>query len=123
MPIYLLSPLKSKCLVRSTRILSISCVRLPHPCPQSGTRSSAGILSFIYSERYCGSKNGHISLILLVGAGRFERPTPCAQGRCATRLRYAPTGVALFILKHFWTRRTPRRGQKLPKTSPTVAKP
>ena len=30
-------------------------------------------------------------LILLVGAGRFELPTPCAQGRCATRLRYAPT--------------------------------
>ena len=59
----------------------------------------------------------------LVGAGRFERPTPCAQGRCATRLRYAPTGVALFILKHFLTRRTPRRGQKLPKTGPTVAKP
>ena len=29
--------------------------------------------------------------VLLVGAGRFERPTPCAQGRCATRLRYAPT--------------------------------
>jgi hypothetical protein len=29
----------------------------------------------------------------LVGAGRFERPTPCAQGRCATRLRYAPTFV------------------------------
>ena len=27
----------------------------------------------------------------LVGAGRFERPTPCAQGRCATGLRYAPT--------------------------------
>ena len=31
----------------------------------------------------------------LVGAGRFERPTPCAQGRCATRLRYAPTGYSL----------------------------
>src|ERR1035438_10514714 len=30
-------------------------------------------------------------LILLVGGGQFERPTPCAQGRCATRLRYAPT--------------------------------
>ena len=30
-------------------------------------------------------------LISLVGAGRFERPTSCAQGRCATRLRYAPT--------------------------------
>ena len=31
------------------------------------------------------------SLKELVGAIRFERPTPCAQGRCATRLRYAPT--------------------------------
>ena len=37
----------------------------------------------------------------LVGAGRFERPTPCAQGRCATRLRYAPTFAVLFILKYF----------------------
>ena len=26
----------------------------------------------------------------LVGAPRFELGTPCAQGRCATRLRYAP---------------------------------
>jgi hypothetical protein len=41
----------------------------------------------------------------LVGAGRFERPTPCAQGRCATRLRYAPTITALLILKHFRTKR------------------
>src|SRR4029077_17162634 len=40
-------------------------------------------------------------LILLVGAGRFERPTPCAQGRCATRLRYAPTFVAFLILNYF----------------------
>src|SRR5438874_12869084 len=37
----------------------------------------------------------------MVGAGRFERPTPCAQGRCATRLRYAPTFAALLILDHF----------------------
>ena len=37
----------------------------------------------------------------LVGAGRFERPTPCAQGRCATRLRYAPTTEAPLILNHF----------------------
>ena len=42
---------------------------------------------------------GCIYMIPLVGAGRFERPTPCAQGRCATRLRYAPTGVALLILQ------------------------
>src|SRR6185295_16899575 len=26
-----------------------------------------------------------------IGAPRFELRTPCAQGRCATRLRYAPT--------------------------------
>ena len=43
------------------------------------------------------------TLILLVGAGRFERPTPCAQGRCATRLRYAPTCEATLILNHFST--------------------
>jgi hypothetical protein len=28
---------------------------------------------------------------LMVGARGFEPRTPCAQGRCATRLRYAPT--------------------------------
>ena len=71
------------------------------------------------SERHLGRSGSYG----LVGAGGFEPPTPCAQGRCATRLRYAPTGVALLILNHFLTRRTPRRGQKLPKTSPTVAKP
>ena len=27
-----------------------------------------------------GYRTAHIRLILLVGAGRFERPTPCAQG-------------------------------------------
>ncbi len=27
----------------------------------------------------------------MVGARGFEPPTPCAQDRCATRLRYAPT--------------------------------
>ena len=27
----------------------------------------------------------------VVGARGFEPPTPCAQGRCATRLRYTPT--------------------------------
>jgi hypothetical protein len=39
----------------------------------------------------------------LVGAPRFELGTSCAQGRRATRLRYAPTVIALFILKHFPT--------------------
>src|ERR1700756_2046139 len=31
------------------------------------------------------------TLRILVGAAGFEPVTPCAQGRCATRLRYAPT--------------------------------
>jgi len=31
----------------------------------------------------------HIQLILLVGAGRFERPTPCAQNRGASLIRQA----------------------------------
>ena len=30
-------------------------------------------------------------LLARVGASRFERPTPCSQGRCATKLRYAPS--------------------------------
>ena len=30
------------------------------------------------------------SLTYLVGAGRFELPTPCSRSKCATRLRYAP---------------------------------
>ena len=37
----------------------------------------------------------------MVGAVRFELTTPCAQGRCATGLRYAPTFAGLFILNHF----------------------
>src|SRR5205807_8913529 len=40
---------------------------------------------------------------LVVGAPRFELGTSCAQGRRATRLRYAPTSSALLILKHFLT--------------------
>src|SRR5438445_9220748 len=39
----------------------------------------------------------------LVGAIGFEPTTPCAQGRCATRLRYAPTRSAGLILKYFPT--------------------
>ncbi len=59
------------------------------------------------------------TIVLMVGAGRFERPTPCAQGRCATRLRYAPTFDGLFIVKHFPYFRPPKSA----KSPPTVAKP
>src|SRR5689334_21110259 len=45
--------------------------------------------------RYTATKSEFLStrnfLISLVGATGFEPATPCAQGRCATRLRYAPT--------------------------------
>ena len=34
-----------------------------------------------------------LRLLKLVGAIGFEPTTPCAQGRCATRLRYAPTVI------------------------------
>ena len=55
-----------------------------------------------------GVKNAFYKLkkirkILLVGAPGFEPGASCAQGRRATRLRYAPTVTALFILKHFPT--------------------
>ena len=60
----------------------------------------------------------------MVGAGRFERPTPCAQGRCATRLRYAPTFEALFDFKPLpvfpiLSGHRPNRAE----IAPTVAKP
>src|SRR5216683_1762212 len=38
---------------------------------------------------------------LVVGAPGFEPGASCAQGRRATRLRYAPTSTAPSILKHF----------------------
>ena len=41
-------------------------------------------------------KGGRIFLILLVGAGRFERPTPCAQGS----FRRFP-GNACFLMLSF----------------------
>ena len=31
----------------------------------------------------------------VVGATGFEPATPCAQGRCATRLRYTPTDATI----------------------------
>ena len=53
---------------------------------------------FIYSRVFAADPDGRNLLILLVGAVRFELTTPCAQGRCATRLRYAPTFAAPSIL-------------------------
>src|ERR1035441_9691679 len=41
---------------------------------------------FIYSGFFTDFLNSRKLLILLVGAGRFERPTPCAQGKENSRL-------------------------------------
>jgi hypothetical protein len=49
------------------------------------------------------NKENRKTLRTLVGAPGFEPGASCAQGRRATRLRYAPTVTALFILKHFPT--------------------
>ena len=58
-------------------------------------------------------------MIRMVGAGRFERPTPCAQGRCATRLRYAPT-VTDCSKKDLATRARFRKGEgaRMPSEQP-----
>jgi hypothetical protein len=50
----------------------------------------------------------------VVGATGFEPATPCAQGRCATRLRYAPTLKTLDFTASF-------NGILIPRPS-TVAK-
>src|SRR5713226_7100230 len=64
------------------------------------------------SEQAAGTKMGTAGRIKLmdrsakylkslVGAPRFELGTSCAQGRRATRLRYAPTKRAASILVYF----------------------
>ena len=40
-----------------------------------------------------------MNLCGVVGAAGFEPATPCAQGKCATRLRYAPTEESLILLR------------------------
>ena len=54
--------------------------------------SDSGLFLFPQCSHEDGRPEESIEKILLVGARGFEPPTPCAQGRCATRLRYAPTG-------------------------------
>jgi hypothetical protein len=44
----------------------------------------------------------HMLLRTLVGAPGFEPGASCAQGRRATRLRYAPTDGTALILLYSW---------------------
>src|SRR6266545_3465555 len=63
------------------------------------------------------------TLRILVGATGFEPATPCAQGRCATRLRYAPTLKTLDFTAVF-CRSLPRvlrfSGENCPRTVPEL---
>ena|GEM_PF-2483684 len=65
-----------------------------------GEPAEARSYKIIYSGILTAAGSDRICLILLVGAPRFELGTPCAQGRCATRLRYAPTGGELLLSYH-----------------------
>ncbi len=68
-------------------------------CPKP---PNTGNPSIIFSDR--GSL---FRYLVMVGASRFERPTPCSQGRCATRLRYAPSATSKAILHRDETKSTP----------------
>ena len=63
--------------------------------PTQGSIFGSGSLQLsLHSDPDPGRCRGN-RLRRLVGAIGFEPTTPCAQGRCATRLRYAPTSCIL----------------------------
>ncbi len=47
---------------------------------------------------------------LLVGAGRFELPTPTTPLWCATKLRYAPKERCILGMRRFFVNETSRSG-------------
>jgi hypothetical protein len=64
-----------------------------YPLPEAprGYRRGYRIFNIDCSSKAAVHSGRRISLKILVGATGFEPATPCAQGRCATGLRYAPT--------------------------------
>src|SRR5215472_471508 len=79
-----------RCCGTFTDITILNSNNLPLPLPESeGGERSKPVDSALQSALQC-SGQFHKSLISLVGAGRFELPTPCSRSKCATRLRYAP---------------------------------
>src|SRR5437660_10517344 len=51
-----------------------------------------------YRRNLRGLQDNWSGMNTMVGARGFEPRTPCAQGRCATRLRYAPTLCTKVVL-------------------------
>ena len=68
-----------------------------------------GYLAQVSKIPFSQFRGMHFLELFLVGARGFEPPTPCAQGRCATRLRYAPTETVttVKILNQFSPARRP----------------
>ena len=67
---------------------------------QVQTANLLGTLLGTFSENSNNKEKGFPAinwkpLVLLVGAAGFELATPCTPCKCATRLRYAPTGRGL----------------------------
>jgi hypothetical protein len=58
-------------------------------CCSLGDANSSAAQSLRHCWRRCSNHTAK-RLNRLVGAGRFELPTPCSRSKCATRLRYAP---------------------------------
>jgi hypothetical protein len=65
-------------------------------CSEMLKETTATVL-ISYSGFFTASLDGRKLLILLVGAGRFERPTPCAQGGCRARTEMACFQVLTFL--------------------------
>src|SRR5574340_1272132 len=59
--------------------------------PQPEIADTATAIGFRSRNRKRAGLTRPRFLDLLVGARRFELPTPCTPCKCATRLRYAPT--------------------------------
>ena len=66
-----------------------------HSAPRAGILKRASVARQKGFEPLTHGLEGrcsfHLSYWRVIGASRFERPTPCSQGRCATKLRYAPS--------------------------------
>ncbi len=86
-------------------------------CEKEGHSALGKVMLIVNSSlpKQPTKQKGHLEaqgnpLKYLVGAIRFERTTPCSQGRCATRLRYAPTrNTTLYAICLQPARRTSRR--------------
>src|ERR1700704_1055535 len=72
----------------ATVVAALATAASPAPLQHSPTIAMSIVSAGALGEYV---RNTSIETMKVVGATGFEPATPCAQGRCATRLRYAPT--------------------------------